>query len=99
MAASTKKERGQRAREAPLWVAGGLGIRAQQAVILEDWNNKIVWPAPAPIVAKVGTSHFVTPGLSPWNGSWPWPRILQRAERPWSGRRETSRLAPTIGTS
>ena len=56
--ASRTSERRRRAREAALGVAAELGICAQQAVILEDWNNTIVWLAPAPIVAKVGTSHF-----------------------------------------
>ena len=31
---------------------------AEQPAILADSNNTIVWLAPAPIVAKVGTSHF-----------------------------------------
>ena len=39
-------------------VAARLGVPAQRAVILEDWNNTIVRLAPAPIVAMVGTSDF-----------------------------------------
>ena len=47
-------ERRQRACDAALGVAAGLGIRAVEGVVLADWNNTIVWLAPAPIVAKVG---------------------------------------------
>lgn len=51
--------RGQRATAAALRVAASLGLGGvRQAVILTDWNNTIVWLAPSPIVAKVGTSHF-----------------------------------------
>jgi hypothetical protein len=51
--------RGQRATAAALRVAASLGLGGvRQAVILRDWNNTIVWLAPSPIVAKVGTSHF-----------------------------------------
>jgi hypothetical protein len=52
------RERRQRACEAALAVASRLGIRAEGAVILEDWNNTIIRLVPAPIVAKVETSHF-----------------------------------------
>jgi Phosphotransferase enzyme family len=51
-------ERRQRACAAALAVTARLGIRAQRAVILEDWNNTLVRLVPAQIVAKVGTSRF-----------------------------------------
>jgi hypothetical protein len=54
----SESERRQRACEAALGVAARLGVPARRAVILEDWNNTIIRLAPAPIVAKVGTSHF-----------------------------------------
>jgi Phosphotransferase enzyme family len=44
--------------EAALHVAADLGIRVQQPVVLADRNNTLIRLAPAPIVAKVGTSHF-----------------------------------------
>ena len=47
-----------RALEAAVSVAGAVGVVAERPVILADSNNTIVWLAPAPIVAKVGTSHF-----------------------------------------
>lgn len=50
--------RRQRASEAALRVAAGLGLAVREAVILEDWNNTIVRLAPTSIVAKVRTSHF-----------------------------------------
>lgn len=52
------RERRQRACEAALAVASRLGIRAERAVVLKDWNNTIIRLAPAPVVAKVETSHF-----------------------------------------
>jgi hypothetical protein len=55
---SRAAERQQLACEAALSVAARLGIHAQQAVILEDWNNTLIRLAPTPIVAKVGTSHI-----------------------------------------
>src|SRR5579875_2989544 len=55
--------RRRRACEAALGVATRLGIRAQDAVILADRNNTVVWLRPAPVVAKVGTSHFGDVGL------------------------------------
>lgn len=51
-------ERRQRACDAALGVAAGLGIRAERAEVLADRNNTVVRLTPAPIVAKVGTSHF-----------------------------------------
>ena len=50
--------RGQRATEAALRVATGLGLGVRQAVILNDWNDTIVRLAPSPIVAKGKTGHF-----------------------------------------
>jgi hypothetical protein len=52
------EERRQRALEAAVSVAESLGVAARNPMILADSNNTIVWLAPAPIVAKVGTSHF-----------------------------------------
>ena len=46
------------ALEAAVSVADALGVGAERPTILADSNNTIVWLAPAPIVAKVGTSHF-----------------------------------------
>jgi hypothetical protein len=46
------------ALEAAVSVAEALGVVAESPAILADSNNTIVWLAPAPIVAKVGTSHF-----------------------------------------
>jgi hypothetical protein len=43
---------------AALSVAARLGVRAQDAVVLTDWNNTVVRLPCAGIVAKVGTSHF-----------------------------------------
>jgi hypothetical protein len=54
----TAEERRRLAIEAALGVAGELGIRAEGVRILKDSNNTIVKLVPAPIVAKVGTSHF-----------------------------------------
>jgi hypothetical protein len=56
--ASNPIERRRRVCDAALGVAARLGMHAQQADIVQDWNNTIVRLAPAPIVAKVGTSHF-----------------------------------------
>lgn len=39
-------------------IASRLGVRAQRAVVLTDWNNTIIRLLPSSIVAKVGTSHF-----------------------------------------
>jgi len=44
--------------DAALAVAADLGIRVRTPVVLTDWNNTLIRLAPAPIVAKVGTSHF-----------------------------------------
>ncbi len=54
----TAEERRRLAIEAALGVAGELGIGAEGATTLKDSNNTIVKLVPAPIVAKVGTSHF-----------------------------------------
>jgi phosphotransferase family enzyme len=58
VAESRSERRRQRAREAALAVAAELQIDGQTARILLDWNNTIIRLDPAPIVAKVGTSHF-----------------------------------------
>jgi hypothetical protein len=50
--------RRDRALEAAVSVVESLGVVVERPVILADSNNTIVWLAPAPIVAKVGTSHF-----------------------------------------
>jgi len=50
--------RRQLACEAALSVAAELGVEVREPVVLADRNNTIVRLAPAPIVAKVGTSHF-----------------------------------------
>jgi hypothetical protein len=52
------EERRGQAVEAAIGVAGELGIRPGRSRILKDSHNTIVHLAPAPIVAKVGTSHF-----------------------------------------
>jgi hypothetical protein len=54
---AAEKRRGL-ALEAAVSVVESLGVFAERPVILADSNNTIVWLAPAPIVAKVGTSHF-----------------------------------------
>src|SRR5262247_2566735 len=54
---AAEKRRGC-ALEAAVSVVESLGVVAERPVILADSNNTIVWLAPAPIVAKVGTSHF-----------------------------------------
>ena len=51
-------QRRRLALEAAVGVAASLGVVAERPAILADSNNTIVWLAPAPIVAKVGTSHF-----------------------------------------
>jgi hypothetical protein len=51
-------QRRERACEAALSVVAELGVAGERAVVLEDWNNTIVWVAGTAIVAKVGTSHF-----------------------------------------
>jgi phosphotransferase family enzyme len=56
--AGVVEERRDLALEAAVGVADALGVRAGRPAILADSNNTIVWLAPAPIVAKVGTSHF-----------------------------------------
>jgi hypothetical protein len=48
----------ERACDAALGVAERLGLGAQRAVVLTDWNNTIVRLEPSGLVAKVGTSHF-----------------------------------------
>ena len=46
------------ALEAAVSIAEALGVVVESPAILADSNNTIVRLAPAPIVAKVGTSHF-----------------------------------------
>ena len=58
LACTRASERRRHACEAALGVGARLGIPAERAVVLADRNNTIVRLAPAPIVAKVGTSHF-----------------------------------------
>jgi Phosphotransferase enzyme family len=52
------EERRALALEAARSVAARLGVVVDQPSILADSNNTIVWLAPTPVVAKVGTSHF-----------------------------------------
>ena len=52
------EDRRRLATAAALRLARELGIDARQPRILKDSNNTIVHLAPAPVVAKVGTSHF-----------------------------------------
>jgi len=54
----TAAQRRQLAYEAALAVAADLGVTADGAVIVEDWNNTIVRLGATTMVAKVGTSHF-----------------------------------------
>jgi hypothetical protein len=54
----TPEERRRLAIQAAVGVADALGVVARRPTILKDSNNTIVHLAPAPIVAKVGTSHF-----------------------------------------
>jgi hypothetical protein len=54
---AAKRRRG-RALEAAVSVVESLCVVVERPVILADSNNTIVWLAPRPIVAKVGTSHF-----------------------------------------
>jgi hypothetical protein len=56
--AAAVEERRDLALAAAVSVADTLGVGAERPAILADSNNTIVWLAPAPIVAKVGTSHF-----------------------------------------
>jgi Phosphotransferase enzyme family len=58
VAESRSENRRRRAREAALAVAAELRLDVETARILQDWNNTIIRLDPAPIVAKVGTSHF-----------------------------------------
>lgn len=51
-------ERRRLALEAAGSVAAGLDIVVDEPAILADSNNTIVLLSPAPLVAKVGTSHF-----------------------------------------
>src|SRR2546428_718330 len=51
-------DRRRLAIEAGIGVARGLGIAAERPAVRKDSNNTIVHLLPAPIVAKVGTSHF-----------------------------------------
>ena len=46
------------ATDVALGLARELGIEVRQPRILKDSNNTMVHLAPAPVVAKVGTSHF-----------------------------------------
>jgi Phosphotransferase enzyme family len=52
------EERRRLAVEAATGVAASLGLVADHPRVLKDSNNTIVHLAPAPVVAKVGTSHF-----------------------------------------
>ena len=52
------EDRRRLATAAALRIARELGIDARQPRILKDSNNTIVHLGPAPVVAKVGTSHF-----------------------------------------
>jgi Phosphotransferase enzyme family len=54
----TVEARRRFAIEAALDVVRKLGVPADGPIVLSDANNTIVHLAPAPIVAKVGTSHF-----------------------------------------
>jgi Phosphotransferase enzyme family len=54
----TAAQRRQIACEAALAVAVDLGLTADGAVIVEDWNNTIIRLGTSGVVAKVGTSHF-----------------------------------------
>ena len=51
-------QRREAAVEAARRLAESLGILSASPRVLKDWNNTIVHLAPAPVVAKVGTSHF-----------------------------------------
>lgn len=55
---STANQRRQHAVRAAVQIARDLGLKAITPRILKDSNNTIVHLAPAPVVAKVGTSHF-----------------------------------------
>ena len=66
---SDPERRRQRACAAALAVAADLGVDAQTATILQDWNNTIIRLEPPPIVAKVGTSHFRDARLESLAGS------------------------------
>jgi hypothetical protein len=54
----SREERRRLAVEAAVAVADALGVVVERAVVLKDSNNTIVHLVPAPLVAKVGTSHF-----------------------------------------
>jgi hypothetical protein len=56
--AAAEKRRGRALKAAVVSVVESLGAVAERPVILADSNSTIMWLAPAPIVAKVGTSHF-----------------------------------------
>ena len=51
-------DRRRSATDVALGLGRELGIEVRQPRILKDSNNTIVHLAPAPVVAKVGTSHF-----------------------------------------
>lgn len=52
----SRVERRQRAVDAALAVARAHGLEPHSPVVLQDWNNTIVFLAPLPLVAKVSTS-------------------------------------------
>jgi hypothetical protein len=84
---------------AALTVAAGLGIHAQRAVILKDWNNTIIRLSPVPIVAKVGTSHFGDARLESLEREVAVAAHLAARGAPWSRRARASLPGPTVGTS
>jgi hypothetical protein len=56
-------ERRRLACEAALAAAAELGVAADRAVIVQDWNNTTVRLGGTGLVAKVRTSHFRDAGL------------------------------------
>lgn len=50
--------RRRKAVKAAVQIAKAAGIHVTAPRILKDWNNTIIQLVPAPLVAKVGTSHF-----------------------------------------
>jgi predicted trehalose synthase len=46
-----------RPEEAAVTIGREFGLIVERAVILADSNNVVVWLAPSPVVAKVGTGH------------------------------------------
>src|SRR5262245_39595763 len=94
---AAEKRRG-RALEAAVSVARAVGIVSERPVILADSNNTIVWLAPAPIVAKVGTSHFRDAELESLNASSRLPPI-SRHGAPIVAPREAFRQGRTAGAT